>query len=326
MGRPAPFAFPNTRRPGEATTIGTGWPGSHPLVASLAFGLPVLVQTVGVTAQGVGAGVVTPQGVGLASVRAEGAGSGLVTPQGVALAAVRAEGAVQPRVTPQGVVLARVAALGEGSALVDADVVFAGSSAAVRAEGAALLSLETVTLRPTLLDKLGPRIAGLRATLTKKIGDRPYRVYLVTTTWSGGEPGRGEQARVRVELGCGVDRKTGLVQPPKIEASSPLSRPKWQVDRRGMSSATGAADLLYLTQVDPTLVERDFVTFADLDRDQEAYVEIEHVGARGGVGAERPVRRYRIAQAPQFDAIAMQWIIGLQAQEPSKSYGGPRLG
>lgn len=308
MGRPAPFGFPNTRRPGEATTIGTGWPGSAPLVVSLVFGLPVLVQTVGVVAEGAGQGVVTPRGVVVSAVRAEGAGAALVTPRGVVTAGVVASGA--------------------GSAVVGAVVVPAPSSvtAAVRAEGAALLSLETVTLRPTLLDKLGPRIAGLRATLTKKIGDRPYRVYLVTTTWSGGEPGRCEQARVRVELGCGVDRKTGLVQPPKIEASSPLARPKWQVDRRGMSSATGAADLVYLTQVDPTLVERDFVTFADLHRDQEAYVEIEHVGARGGVGGERPVRRYRIAQAPTFDAIGMQWILGLQPQEPSKNYGGPRLG
>jgi hypothetical protein len=325
MGRAAPFAFPNTRRAGEAMALGTGWPGSHTLVASLVFGLPVITQHVSVTAQGTGAGLVKPQGVVLAKVLAEGAGLGLVKPQGVALAAVRAEGAGAGRVTPQGVVLASVTALGQGEVQLRADV---GSAVGVTAEGRATLALRTVTLRPTLLDKLAPRIAGLRATLTKKIGDRPYRVYVVTTTWAGGAPGRGEQARVRIELGCGVDRKTGMIMPPKIEnAANPTTNTsRYAATMRGLTPSSDGSDTVYVSQIDPTLVERDFIGFVDLAQDQESYVEIEHTGSSGGIGEERPVRRYRVAGAPRKDALGMQWLLALVPQEPSKTFGGRRRG
>jgi hypothetical protein len=312
MGRVAPFAFPNTRRASEAMALGTCAPGSQALVATLLFGVPALIETASVTAEGAGSGLVTPQGVALVKVRADGAGQGLVTPQGVALAAVRAEGAGSARVTPQGVALARVVAEGAGYATLRADV---STSAVVRAEGRGWASVQAFTTRGTLLDRLAPRVARIRATTAAGLGDRPYRVYLVTTAWSGGDPGRGSQTRVRTEIGAGTDRRTGLTVPPKQGKTDP--RQPYRVDARGSSMAPGT---IYLSEIDPALVERDFVNFVDLAQHQESYFEIEPSGrfASGGLG---PVRRYRLAAVPEYDSCCMQWVLALSPQEPSRAFG-----
>lgn len=279
------------------------------------------------TGQGVGSASVVPIGVALADVTEEGQGAGLVTPAGGAVifeVDVTGHGTGSGSVTAEVVTFASATGQGVGVGLVDGlGVAVAGVTGA----GVSTAALATVRVKATLVDRLGPKVADLRATLTLKIGDRPYRVYLTTVRWSGGAPGHGSRAATRIELGCGVDKKTGLIQPPKIEASSPLKRPRTRVGPRGSTPGSGETDTIYLTQVDPRLLERDIVTLADLTPDQEAYVEIEPVGSRyAGVGAEHPVRRYRIAETPQRDAIGMQWVLALVPMEPSKSFGGPRVG
>ncbi|HEU4411182.1 MAG TPA: hypothetical protein VFS43_38370 [Polyangiaceae bacterium] len=324
MGSLGPYAFPNTRKAFEASPLGTarGAQG-FALAAAFVFGTPALVVEAGASLVGAGQLSASPRGVGLAGASLEGLGRLSASPQGVGLAGASLGGRGELVAGPQGV-LSAGARLEGASALVASPDVATGAAAAL--VGASALGLETVTLRPTLLDKLGPKIGGLRATLALKIGDRPYRVYLTTVRWSGGEPGRGHRAPTRVELGCGVDRKTGLVQPPRIEATSPLKRPKYAAGRRGLTPASGETDVLYLTQLDPTYVERDLVPFVDLAAGEEAYYELEHVGGAGGAGGERPVRRYRLAEAPQKDALRMQWVLALVPVEPSKTFGGPRLG
>lgn len=361
MGSLGPFARPTTRRWREVSFLCTArGTGGQTIALALALGTPVLVQTAAAIGEGVGQGLAVPQGVslphaigegagvGLAvphavfsphatgqgsglglvvphavflpSALGQGAGVGLVVPQGVANAAAVGEGAWAGSVTPEEV--SEASAIGEGTGL-GLVVPAAVSGASAVGQGAGEARVSTLRRKKTLFEALDPRIATLRATLTAAIGDRPYRLYLVTATHHGGEAGRGSVSRTRREIGCGEDKKTGEIMPPKIDQGRAQS---YATGPRGLSPTSGSSDTIYVSQISPTLIERDFVNFVDLASDQESYFELEHVGKAGGVGAERPIRRYRLAKAPVRDTPGMQWTLALVPVEPSKTFGGPRLG
>lgn len=175
-----------------------------------------------------------------------------------------------------------------------------------------------VRVKATLIDRLAPPVSQIRAALHLRIGDYPHRVFLCRNEWSGGGPGRGDPRTVRTELGCGVDRKTGLIVPPKIEFTSPLKRPRINPTQRG---ATVASDVIYLTEVNPTMSERQIVRFAELGPQSEEFIEVEQVGIAGGSATTRPVKRYRIAETPFFMSVKLQWVVPIAPQAEGKPFG-----
>lgn len=297
MGTLGPYARPNMRRTELSSFLSLARGARGFDVSSLLFfGTPSLV---------VGATVVTG-----------GAGAGLATPEPTRVAVITG-GAAVAHARPATVVAATALGAGQGGALVgsvDAPLALVGGGGASALVGG-------LVLKATLLGRLTPRISTLRAKLTKAIGDRPYRLYLTTAGWSGGRPGGGVAARTRVELGCGVDTKTGMMMPPLIE---PKNSVMFDPGVRGLAQAVSSGAKLKVSQISPALVARDIVNFAGLTDSQESYFELEFVGTPGGNGGERAVQRCRLAAAPFYDAYGMGWLLELAPVEPSQSFGGPR--
>jgi hypothetical protein len=176
-----------------------------------------------------------------------------------------------------------------------------------------------VRLRATLLGKLSPKISQLKAGIHKSVGDRPYRVFLVRSNWSGGRVGSGTRNLERTELGCGVDKKTGLIVPPELTYQSPHARPRFKQDKRGSSVSSKENDTMYITDLDPALTETVMVRIGNTG--QEEYVEIEKFGLSGGNSNEHPVRRYIVSSTPTFDSKKLSWILPVVPQDSPTSFG-----
>ena len=168
----------------------------------------------------------------------------------------------------------------------------------------------------TLIEQLGPVIANVRASLHNQLGTRPYRVFLVTREWSGGERGRGDSTVTRTELGCGKDA-SGRIAPPRFTAPG-LG---YQIGQEGVIEVgTGTID-----EIDPTMIEAQLSNLGRLDGTQAAYIEVRQ-DARDGGAPDLPVRRFALDGAPMRLPTGLQWTMRIRATEPGAPFGNGQLG
>lgn len=153
---------------------------------------------------------------------------------------------------------------------------------------------------PTLAEELGEVADDLRQLYTDE-GLRPYRVFVVVVTWSGGEPDRGE-ARVESER--------EFLPTPLLDL-----RP---LRKRNRSGGTVERGQCRLTQVSPTMTEDEIQGLFHVKRGSQVFVEVRHDERDGN--AKR--RRFWVDGAPWRDAEGFQWVVPLAAQQGARSRSG----
>lgn len=158
----------------------------------------------------------------------------------------------------------------------------------------------------TLHEELAADVAQIRGSVHGCVGDRPYRVFLVTHTWTGGAPGRGEPIESeRLELRCGFDCHE-TPTPPLIILSG-----GWARSRNGVVEEGRAV----LEELDPTYTEAELSRYGRLCDDEAALLEVV-ADERDGAGGGSPVRRFRIDGPPFRDARRFGWTLRLRSVEP----------
>lgn len=166
----------------------------------------------------------------------------------------------------------------------------------------------------TLMEELAPEIASIRGEVHGMAGVFPYRVFLVTVAWSGGEKGRGKQDEVsRVELGCGK-QEDGSVSPPEVTLEGSFSRALQGVVDAGQA---------VVGKLDPTYTETELCNYGRLQESEESFYEVRRDG-RDGAAPDRPVGRYVLLGKPAQERYAQGWALRLGAQEPGQTFGDSR--
>lgn len=156
----------------------------------------------------------------------------------------------------------------------------------------------------TLLERLSPRVAMIRAKAHGMVGTHVYRLFLVKQTWTGGEPGRGEAIESsRLELGCGRTSDGRVVAPAIQDATGPAARYKYLAE-----GIVEEGDIV-VTEISDYLVEEyNISTFGDLQTDESTFFEVQHDRRQD----ESRLRRYQLVGQPQHDVQGCQWILHLR--------------
>lgn len=166
----------------------------------------------------------------------------------------------------------------------------------------------------TLLERLSPRVASIRASVHGRVGTHAYRVFLVHTSWSGGEPGRGTKTTDRHELGCG--KHDGRIVPPSVQDAIGLN-----LQLRAELHGLGESGTVIVREVsDYLLTELGIADFASLAANEASYFEIVQ-DDRDGTGP-KPVRAMVLDGTPQHDVQGCQWILVLRAAHGLSSQVG----
>ena len=139
------------------------------------------------------------------------------------------------------------------------------------------------------------------------VGDHPYRVFLVTSRWTGGAPGRGEKLEgSRIELACGRDCNGRLVPPAVEDMGAFLLR------HRILDVGTVEEGSIVVSEISEIgWIEAGLVNFERLKCDESSWFEVEQDG-RDGDSPDRPRRRMNLGAPPYRDAQGCQWIIRLK--------------
>lgn len=174
----------------------------------------------------------------------------------------------------------------------------------------------TTSPRPprTLVEELSSEVASIWGEVYGDVGPFAYRVWRVTTTWSGGAPGRGQVIeKERVELRCGL-RDDGSPSPPQVLLAGSFSR-----------ALNGTVDEgeARVEKLDPTYTEADLCDFGRVVSGEESFFEIRQDG-RDGAAPDRPLGRYILIGRPVRGDYARGWTLRLRAQEPGESFGEGR--
>jgi len=131
--------------------------------------------------------------------------------------------------------------------------------------------------------------------LPARFGQRPYRVQIVRTRWSGGQRGAGVEEAVWAEEILPTPRLSDPQSLSEVVSYAGLEElGSLRVDR-----VSGRYGEDFLRGIDETGVPTS--------PDTSLYYEITFVGRPA---AER--RRYSLAHAPGFDAAGFQWILLLE--------------
>lgn len=156
----------------------------------------------------------------------------------------------------------------------------------------------------TLLERLSPKVAAIRGRVHGMVGTHVFRVFLVTLSWSGGEPGRGYSSeQSRIELGCGRTSNGRIVAPAVMDATGPAARYKYLPE-----GLVEEGDLV-VTEISDYLVEEyNLSTFGDLKTDESTFFEVQHDRRQDSTR----LRRYQLVGQPQHDAQGCQWILHLR--------------
>lgn len=157
----------------------------------------------------------------------------------------------------------------------------------------------------TLHEELAEDVACIRGDVHGWVGDRPYRVFVVVRSWTGGEPGRGEPTELRRdELRSGPG--CGGPTPPRVLLEGAWARSQVGVVEQGRA---------VLEELDPTYTEAQLVNYGRCAPGEETFVEVTQ-DERDGDAADRPVRRYLIDGPPLRDPRRFQWVLRLRSLEP----------
>lgn len=167
----------------------------------------------------------------------------------------------------------------------------------------------------SILTDRAAQIARIRGQAHACAGTRPYRVTLVRSAWSGGQPGRGQQTTTRTPLGCGP-ACDGQVTPPKV-----LLEGAWARSMHGLVEQGRAV----LEEIDPTLTEAQLVAYGRQGPGEESWVEIEQ-DDRDGPAGERPVRRYVIDGPPLRSTNPYGWVLRLRSHEAQEVFRPAQAG
>ncbi len=137
--------------------------------------------------------------------------------------------------------------------------------------------------------------------LQTDLGMRPYRVWVVTVAWSGGEIGRGE-ARVLQEH--------ELLPTPLVDL-----RPVFVSIKSGGRVDSGT---FTLREISPRYTEDQIWGMFRAEPGCQVFVEVQH-DTRDGL-AER--RRYTVASVPWRDTKDPQWIARLSSEQGGRPRDG----
>ncbi len=139
------------------------------------------------------------------------------------------------------------------------------------------------------------------------LGLRPYRIFSVLESWSGGSRGRGVVTVVK-EL---------EFTPPPVVNYSPLRR------NLGSAGVVERGDVL-LEKISPRFTEEEIRSFfpSNLVRGQVVYIEARWDGRNSG---EPHRRRFTVASVPFLEIPRrFQWVVKLRPQDdPRQSSGKP---
>ena len=168
----------------------------------------------------------------------------------------------------------------------------------------------------TFLERFAKTADRIRGNVHGRMGTHAFRVWLVLTTWPGGEHGRGTPRKVHHEIGCGRD-SSGRVVPPSV------------LDDEGIKLRYGdrAEGLieegeLLISEVSASLItELGLSQFGSLADDESAVFEVQQ-DARDGSTA--PVRTMLLKGSPTHDVQGCQWSLVLKpAQADNDAFGPP---
>ena len=166
----------------------------------------------------------------------------------------------------------------------------------------------------TLVEELNGEVASIWGEVYGDIGPFSYRVFRVTTVWSGGAPGRGEIVEnERVELRCGL-KSDGCPSPPQVTLEGSFSR--------ALNGVVDEGEAL-VEKLDPTYTEADLCDFGRVSPGDESFFEIRQDG-RDGASPDRPLGRYILIGRPVRGEYARGWRLRLRAQEPGETFGEGR--
>lgn len=155
----------------------------------------------------------------------------------------------------------------------------------------------------TLVEQLGKTVDDLRQLYTD-FGLRPYRVFSVVTRWSGGAPGRGDEALVS---------ETELLPTPVVKVDG----------LRGELTSGGLTErgTTRLSELSPRYTEdeiRQLFHCEPLPDGLQGWIEIR-IDARDG-STER--RRFVTRGVPERDAERFQWRSVLIRQDSARTRSG----
>jgi len=159
----------------------------------------------------------------------------------------------------------------------------------------------------TFLERFAKTADRVRGTVHGRMGGHAYRVTLVLSTWSGGEPGRGKQIKTRHELGCGKDQHGRIVPPSVLDDAG--------VKLRYGDRAEGMIEEgeLWITEISATLItELGLSQFGALADDESVVFEVQQ-DSRDGYAA--PVRTMLLKGSPMHDVYACAWSLALKPAE-----------
>lgn len=152
----------------------------------------------------------------------------------------------------------------------------------------------------SLAEQLGGLVDDAR-TMLSELGLRPYRVWLVTVRWAGGEIGVGEP----------------------IVLSEREFLPTPYVDTRPLSTelkSGGRTDngFLRLTEISPRYTEDEIWGLFDAANGEQVFIEIR-IDERDGK-TER--RRFVVRGQPWRDAENFQWVVSLSTEQQARTRDG----
>lgn len=165
-------------------------------------------------------------------------------------------------------------------------------------------TLSDLLPQDNLTEDLGEVADGMRELLTD-FGQRPYRVFSVIYSWSGGEEGRGE---------LDIVSEREFLPRPLVD----IRQTRNEMTAAGQRSK-GSAKLI---EVSPRMTEdeiRHFAPTAPLPKGQFSFIEIR-MDARDGTQVVR--RRYTVKDTPYRNAEKFWWEVPLTAQQQRRTRQG----
>ena len=141
-------------------------------------------------------------------------------------------------------------------------------------------------------------IDGLREELHPQFGVRPYRVFLVTRTWTGRTVGDGRVTESEEEIRPQPDVVLGQVQSEEVS---------YRLEQAGIDEVGG----LVLQEVSLTYTDEQ-LTGGDLKPNQQFFYRLDEAQGQG-----QPSRWFVLGKPPVVDrAKTMGWIVYLRRTSP----------
>lgn len=171
-----------------------------------------------------------------------------------------------------------------------------------------LRSLEDVGALPceggiSLVEDLADVADDIRQ-LATDFGARPYRVFSIVVSWSGGEVGKGDQR---------IESETEVLPTPNVN----ISNIRYNVTTGGWTDD----GYVKMYEVSPRYTHDEIkaLFYRDLENAEQSFVEI-HMDPRHGCN---PIRhRFVVSGLPFYDATGFQWVVTLKVQQEERNRDG----